>query len=94
MKKVRLDVRILEKNLSESRSQVQRLIMAGQVRVDGQVVLKPSAQISPEAEISIDAGQKYVSRGGEKLEGALSHFYVRFTRHGVCGCWRIDGRVQ
>ncbi len=75
---------MLERGLVGSRSQVQRLIMAGQVRVDGQVVLKPSAQVFPESEITIETGQKYVSRGGEKLEGALNHFNLLDLEGMVC----------
>ena len=76
MPKTRLDVLILQRNLAESRSLAQRLVMAGQVRVDGQVVLKPSALISDEVEIKVDRGPQFVSRGGEKLQAALESFPV------------------
>jgi 23S rRNA (cytidine1920-2'-O)/16S rRNA (cytidine1409-2'-O)-methyltransferase len=74
MKKVRLDILLTERGLAESRSQAQRLIMAGQVRVGDQLADKSGFLVSREAEISIDQGPQYVSRGGEKLEAAL-HFF-------------------
>jgi 23S rRNA (cytidine1920-2'-O)/16S rRNA (cytidine1409-2'-O)-methyltransferase len=74
MSKVRVDLLLVERGLAESRSQAQRLVMAGQVRVNGQVVAKSSVSIPPDAELTIDAGPKYVSRGGEKLAAALEVF--------------------
>lgn len=65
---------MVEQGLAESRNLAQRLIMAGQVRVNGQVLFKPADKIEPGATIAIDQGQRYVSRGGEKLEGALTAF--------------------
>lgn len=47
--------------------------MAGRVRVEGQVVFKPGQKVPEKAEISIDPGNTYVSRGGEKLAAALDH---------------------
>ncbi len=76
MPKVRLDVLLVEKGLADSRSKAQALIMAGQVRVAGQVVLKPATAIQPDALLTVDAGPKFVSRGGEKLEGALTTFNI------------------
>ncbi len=74
---------MVERGLAESRSLAQRLVMAGQVRVDGQVVLKPSATLETNAEISVDHGPPYVSRGGEKLAAALDHFPI-LVRDKVC----------
>lgn len=74
MKKERLDVLLTERGLAESRSLAQRLIMAGQVRVDGQVFIKPATKVFPEAVLEVDRGQRFVSRGGEKLEAALQAF--------------------
>ncbi|MBI4064249.1 MAG: TlyA family RNA methyltransferase [Elusimicrobia bacterium] len=71
--KPRLDELLVSKGLAPSRSKASALIMAGQVQVDGQPVLKASARLSPSSDIKILSGQalKYVSRGGLKLEGAL-----------------------
>ena len=74
MQKVRLDLLLVERHLAESRSKAQALVMAGQVRVNGQVELKASAAIPPEARLDLDAGPRFVSRGGEKLEAALNAF--------------------
>jgi 23S rRNA (cytidine1920-2'-O)/16S rRNA (cytidine1409-2'-O)-methyltransferase len=76
VKKVRVDLLLVERGLAESRTQAQRLVMAGQVRVDGQLVLKPSAPVSPEAGLELQGGPRFVSRGGEKLEAALTAFRI------------------
>jgi 23S rRNA (cytidine1920-2'-O)/16S rRNA (cytidine1409-2'-O)-methyltransferase len=76
MPKIRLDVLMVEHGLAESRSLAQRLIMAGQVRVDGQVVFKPATAISPTSSLELDSGPRFVSRGGEKLDAALEVFPV------------------
>lgn len=76
MAKERLDVLLVERGIVQSRSLAQRLVMAGQVRVDGQVVLKPATKISGDANLEIDQGPPYVSRGGEKLAAALAAFQI------------------
>jgi len=50
------------------------MIMAGRIRVDGQTVYRPGHPVDPDASIEIVAPAPYVSRGGEKLEGALGAF--------------------
>jgi 23S rRNA (cytidine1920-2'-O)/16S rRNA (cytidine1409-2'-O)-methyltransferase len=82
MPKSRVDVLLMERGLVESRSQAQRLVMAGQVRVDGQLVYKPATKVSPEALLEVDQGPPFVSRGGEKLEAALASFELE-----------VEGRV-
>lgn len=82
MSKVRLDELLMELSLAESRSQAQRLIMAAQVRVDGQVVIKPGASVSSLASVVVDRSPRFVSRGGEKLEAALTTFHLQ-----------VEGRV-
>jgi 23S rRNA (cytidine1920-2'-O)/16S rRNA (cytidine1409-2'-O)-methyltransferase len=74
--KKRIDILLVEKKLADSRSKAQRLVMAGQVKVDGQLVFKSSSTFLDEVEITVDTGQKYVSRGGEKLEAALNSFSI------------------
>ncbi len=74
MPKQRIDLLLVERGLAESRSLAQRLVMAGQVRADGQVVPKASVQVPENAVLEIDHGPDYVSRGGEKLAGALEAF--------------------
>jgi len=76
MPKERLDILLVERALAESRNRAQRLIMAGQVRVNGQPVLKSSAKFDRDSGIEIDEGARFISRGGEKLAAALEHFPV------------------
>ncbi|MEW6566741.1 MAG: TlyA family RNA methyltransferase [Chloroflexota bacterium] len=72
----RLDVLLVARGLAESRARAQRLVMAGQVRVGGERVLKASTRVPADAAITIDQRPRYVSRGGEKLEAALATFPV------------------
>lgn len=65
---------MVERGLAESRSLAQKLVMAGQVRVNGSPALKASDPVTEEDAIVVDLGPKYVSRGGEKLEAALQEF--------------------
>jgi 23S rRNA (cytidine1920-2'-O)/16S rRNA (cytidine1409-2'-O)-methyltransferase len=58
-------------------------VMAGQVRSDGEIVLKPSQNVPLSADIKVDQGPRYVSRGGEKLEAALQSFSIRLQGY-VC----------
>lgn len=82
--KNRLDILLTERGLAESRSQAQRLVMAGQVRVDGQVASKPSDKVLESADIQVEHGPRFVSRGGDKLEGALHAFGVQHLDGMVC----------
>ena len=68
---------LVEKGLVESRSLAQRMVMAGQVRVNDQIVDKPSTQIPEDANMTVDTGPPFVSRGGEKLVAALESFPVQ-----------------
>jgi 23S rRNA (cytidine1920-2'-O)/16S rRNA (cytidine1409-2'-O)-methyltransferase len=79
MSKQRLDQAIVERGLCESREKAQRAIMAGQVLVNQQPARKPGERVSPEDLISLAAQEKYVSRGGLKLEHALQHFQLDVT---------------
>ncbi len=76
MTKVRLDVLLVERGIVESRSLAQRMIMAGQVRVNDQVVLKAASMVAEDSGLTIDSGPAYVSRGGEKLAAALGSFPI------------------
>ena len=68
----RLDVALAERGLAGSRTLAQALVMAGQVRVNGQVETKASRQVDDAAAIEVEAPPRFVSRGGEKLEGAFA----------------------
>ena len=73
MAKKRLDVAMTEQGLAESRQKAQAVIMAGQVYVNGQKVDKAGAPVKEEDKIEVRGKQlRYVSRGGLKLEKAMS----------------------
>jgi 23S rRNA (cytidine1920-2'-O)/16S rRNA (cytidine1409-2'-O)-methyltransferase len=76
MPKLRLDLILTERGLAESRAKAQAIIMAGQVRVNGQMVDKASATFAPDVPVEIETGPRFVSRGGEKLLAALEAFPV------------------
>jgi 23S rRNA (cytidine1920-2'-O)/16S rRNA (cytidine1409-2'-O)-methyltransferase len=75
-KKIRIDLLLVERGLVESRNRAQRLVMAGEVRVAGEMIHKSSTQVAEDAQIEIKARPKYISRGGKKLEAALAAFDV------------------
>jgi 23S rRNA (cytidine1920-2'-O)/16S rRNA (cytidine1409-2'-O)-methyltransferase len=78
--KKRLDVLLAERGLAESRQKAQGLILAGQVRVNGQKLEKAGALVAADAGIELAGGNlRYASRGGLKLEGALEEFGVSAT---------------
>ena len=70
--KNRLDLLLVERGLAESRTRAQALVLEGKVRVGGQVETKASRQIEVDAEVAVEAPPRFVSRGGEKLEGAFT----------------------
>lgn len=74
--KTRLDQHLLTLGLTVSREQARRLIMAGEVLVNGHTVDRPATQITADAQITLKAKPRFVSRGGEKLEAALTHFQI------------------
>jgi 23S rRNA (cytidine1920-2'-O)/16S rRNA (cytidine1409-2'-O)-methyltransferase len=75
-KKSRLDQLLVTRGLFPSRERAQRAIMAGEVRVGTRVAAKASELLTPDEEIAVASAQKYVGRGGLKLEGALDHFNI------------------
>lgn len=76
MAKTRLDVLLVTRSLAESRDWAQRLIRAGEVRVNDQVVDQPAKLFADDVTIAVEQPPKYVSRGGFKLEAALDYFHV------------------
>lgn len=79
MAKIRLDQLVVQRNLADSREQAQRLIRAGMVSVGEQVSSKPGHQFKDDVEISVKQKEKYVSRGGLKIEGAHQEFNFDLT---------------
>ena len=74
---MRIDVSLCERGLTKSRTEAKSLILSGAVAVNGKVVLKPSFDVLDGDDIAVDlSNNKYVSRGGIKLEGALREFKI------------------
>lgn len=74
--KIRLDVALVERGLLESREKAARVILAGDVLVDGQRVDKAGAMVTPGAKLELVARPRFVSRGGDKLAHALATFAI------------------
>lgn len=73
----RLDLVLVERGLAPSRAQAQALVMAGAVRVDGELLDKPGAVVPATASVEVKAAPRFVSRGGEKLDHACEQFAAR-----------------
>src|SRR6185437_7601507 len=76
---IRLDQALVERSLCDSREKAKRAILAGQIRVNGQLANKASDSVKPDDEIVLLASEKFVSRGGQKLEHALKQFQLDVT---------------
>lgn len=87
--KERLDVLLVNRDLCSSRQQAQRLIRAGEVQVNQQVIDKPGTEVEVDADIQLKARSPYVSRGGEKLIKALNEFKISVTDR-IC----LDGGIS
>ena len=72
----RLDQILVELGLCESREKAKRAVLAGQVRVNEQLAHKPSDPIRANDQVRLVALEKFVSRGGQKLEHALNYFQI------------------
>jgi 23S rRNA (cytidine1920-2'-O)/16S rRNA (cytidine1409-2'-O)-methyltransferase len=77
VEKKRLDLLVVERGLAESREKAQAMILAGEIRVNGERSEKAGAQVATDARIEASGdSEKYASRGGGKLEGALKDFGI------------------
>lgn len=72
----RLDLLLVERGLADSQRSAQAMILAGEVRLNGERTDKSGMNVAAEAKIEIIGRQKYASRGGIKLEGALNDFSI------------------
>lgn len=70
----RLDQSLVDRGLLPSREKAKRAVMAGLVLINGQPARKPSDNVAPSDELSLAEPERFVSRGGHKLEHALLHF--------------------
>ncbi len=75
-KKQRLDVALTERGIAPSREKARAFILAGDVSVDGQTETRASALVSPDASVALAQPARFVSRGGEKLDHALTTFAI------------------
>ncbi|MEH2346860.1 MAG: TlyA family RNA methyltransferase [Nostoc sp.] len=89
MAKQRLDTLLVERNLCSSRALAQRLIQAGEVTVNQQLVDKAGTEVDISAQINIKERSPFVSRGGEKLSKALSVFAIPVVER-IC----LDGGIS
>lgn len=83
MSNERVDRLLVSRSLADSLDQAQRIVMAGQVRADGQLITKPSTRLPEETNLEVVQLPRYVSRGGKKLAAALEAFQVSVSGH-VC----------
>lgn len=88
-RKQRLDLVLVERGLAVSRQQAQQLIRAGRVRSGDRVLDKPGLDVLPDLDLEVQQPQRYVSRGGEKLEAALAAFPIAIAGR-VC----VDGGIS
>lgn len=79
----RLDILVHQRGLAPSREKARAMIMAGEVIVADRVIDKPGTQIDTAAEITIKCKARFVSRGGDKLAGALDDFQLNVSER-VC----------
>ena len=83
-KRKRLDVLLVDRGLAESRQKAQAMILAGEVLIAGEKASKAGLQVDEAASVEVHSRlQKYASRGGFKLEGALEDFHVG-ARNRIC----------
>lgn len=74
--KLRLDELIVAQGLADSRSQAKALILAGKVKLGTERLDKPGRSLREDSELTVEAPPRFVSRGGEKLEGFLDRFAI------------------
>lgn len=79
-----MDILMEERGIAHSRTLAQRLIMAGSVRVNGRVVLKPGDKVGEKDLIELILAPRFVSRGGEKLQAALEAFELTDLESQIC----------
>jgi 23S rRNA (cytidine1920-2'-O)/16S rRNA (cytidine1409-2'-O)-methyltransferase len=72
----RIDALLVERGLVESRQQARAILLAGDIRVNGEPVTRPGVLVANEAQIEVLKRPAYVSRGGDKLDHALTTFAI------------------
>ena len=84
VQKMRIDQLLVKRGFAETREKAKRLVMAGEVFVNGERVDKPSKSFDEDVEIFVKAPEKYVSRGGYKIESAWEIFEFDVEGKTVC----------
>jgi len=84
VKRIRLDLLLVERGLAESREKAQRLILAGEVLVDDAPAAKPGHEYPPDCVLRVRQPERFVSRGGLKLEEAFTRFSGLSAQGKVC----------
>ncbi|MDX9867928.1 MAG: TlyA family RNA methyltransferase [Kiritimatiellia bacterium] len=82
--KERLDTLLVRAGLAESKERAQRLIWAGEVFAAGQLATKAGHKYPDDVALTVKAQPRFVSRGGEKLEGAFAAFSAFHVTGKVC----------
>src|SRR5215216_6198882 len=77
--KQRIDILLHERGLAPSREKARAMVMAGEVLVAGNRIDKPGMKVNVESEIVVKNKPRFVSRGGDKLQGALDAFQFDVT---------------
>jgi 23S rRNA (cytidine1920-2'-O)/16S rRNA (cytidine1409-2'-O)-methyltransferase len=79
MARSRLDAALVERGLVQTRTRAQAAVASGRVRINGHVADRPATPVEPEDTLLVEAAPEFVSRGGEKLSGALADFGLDVT---------------
>jgi 23S rRNA (cytidine1920-2'-O)/16S rRNA (cytidine1409-2'-O)-methyltransferase len=79
VKKIRLDELLVAQGLADTRSRAKALILAGKVKLGTDRLDKPGRSLPTDAPIEVESPPRFVSRGGEKLEGFLDQFKIDVT---------------
>ena len=84
MKRTRLDVLLVERGLAESREKAQRLVLAGEVLVDDAPAAKPGHEVPSDCVLRVRQPERFVGRGGLKLEEAFVRFPLLTAAGKIC----------
>ncbi len=79
VKKIRLDELLVAQGLADTRSRAKALILAGKVKLGTDRLDKPGRSLPADSPIEVESPPRFVSRGGEKLEGFLDQFNIDVT---------------
>ncbi|MGJ8651060.1 MAG: TlyA family RNA methyltransferase [Opitutaceae bacterium] len=77
IKKVRLDELLVANGLADTRSRAKALILAGKVKLGTDRLDKPGRSLPIDSPVTVESPPRFVSRGGEKLEGFLDQFEIQ-----------------